>query len=313
MRQTVASAVFVTIAALSLAGRAAAPPSKIESRFLYALSSTTGTLPYSWASLSMDREAMELYVVSGGIVDIFNDAGMSVYDFANETGYGQPFAIAPIKGGDLYLLTNTADGWAVVRTNFRGDVIGKVEITGLPDDFAAEFRPSTLVTSGGKIFLADKARMRVAVAGLDGKVASTVDFVDLMSIGEKQRADASMRAFDVDASGNMLFTISALFSAYVYSPDGKLRGFGMKGSTPGKFNVVGGITADESGHIYVTDVLRCAVMVFDASDFSFLGEFGERGYYASDIVAPLNVAAANGKVYVTQSRGGVKVFGVQFQ
>jgi outer membrane protein assembly factor BamB len=313
MRQREIHALALTIAALAVATRATAAvePPRIETRFMYTLSSVTGAIPYSWASLSMDRAANELYVASAGIVDVFNDAGMSVYDFANDTGYGTAFAVAPLENGELVLLTRSPSGWALVRATFRGEPIAKLEISGMRE--GSGFDPSSVVAAAGKLYLADKTRMRVLVLGLDGKVQSDVDFEELLAFSEKEKADASMRAFDVDASGNMLFTISALFSAYVYSPEGKLRRFGTKGSTPGKFNIVGGITADGSGHVYVTDVLRCVVMVFSATDFSFLGEFGFRGYGESNLIAPLNVAVSNGKVYVTQSKGGVKVFGVQFE
>jgi hypothetical protein len=312
MRRRDTHAVALIAAAFAVATRATAAvePPRVETRFMYTLSSVTGSIPYSWASLSMDRATNELYVASAGIVDIFNDAGMSVFDFANDTGYGSAFAVAPLENGELVLLTRSPSGWALVRASFRGEPIARLAIQGIREGF--EFDPSSIVAAAGKLYLADKTRMRVLVLGLDGKVQSQLDFEELLAFSEKEKADANMRAFDVDPSGNMLFTISALFSAYIYSPEGKLRRFGMKGSTPGKFNIVGGITADESGHLYVTDVLRCVVMVFSAADFGFLGEFGFRGYGESNLIAPLNVAVANGKVYVTQSKGGVKVFGVQF-
>jgi hypothetical protein len=120
-----------------------------------------------------------------------------------------------------------------------------------------------------------------------------------------------MRGFSVDRDGNMLFTVASVFSAYVMSPEGKVRAFGQKGSTPGKFNIVSGIAADEEGRLFLTDSLRAVVMVFDPS-FQFLGEFGYRGPDPENLVSPFNLAVGNGRVYVTQSRGAVKAFAVRF-
>ena len=282
-----------------------------DSTFLYALSDTTGRVPYAWASINWDAQSAELYVVSAGLVDVFSENGMAIYGFANDTGYGPPQAIAAAPSGDLYAIATREGKSTVVRCNYRCEPLAKVELSGLPDDFAIEFQPDAIAISAGKLYVADKGRAKVAIASLDGTVGTTRDFPQEMALDARHREDAMMRAFAVDADGNMLFTAAALFSAYVASPQGKARSFGQKGSSPGKFGTVAGIASDGDGHIFVSDTLRSAVLAFDAADFRFLGEFGGRGGPAG-LVAPLEIAAWGGKVYVTQSAGGIKVFGVQF-
>jgi len=94
----------------------------------------------------------------------------------------------------------------------------------------------------------------------------------------------------------------------VLSPDGTLRSFGIKGSAPGKFNVISGIAVDEKGYYYVTDILKSAVLVFD-KDFRWLKEFGYRGNRPGSLASPVDVAAGGGKIYVSQyARRGVSVF-----
>ena len=54
-----------------------------------------------------------------------------------------------------------------------------------------------------------------------------------------------------------------------------MHSFGTRGSGPGKFNIVAGIAADESGHLFVTDTLRAVVIAFD-KELKFVGEFSRR-------------------------------------
>jgi len=283
-----------------------------SSSFLYGLSDATGRIPYAWASVSWDPQAAELYVVNSGLVDVFSENGMAIYGFASDTGYGAPQAVVAAPGGDLYVLASREGVATLVRCNYRGEPLGKVELKGLAPEFAERFNPDALAVANGRLYLADKARAKVAAAGFDGTAVATWDFTAAMGVDEQHRDEAAMRAFTVDSAGNMLFTVTTFFRVYVVSPDGKVRQFGQKGSAPGKFGTVAGVFADESGHIFVSDTLRAVVMVFDAGDFHFLGEFGGRGFGPAGLIAPSDLVATGGKVYVTQSLGGIKVFGVQF-
>ena len=127
---------------------------------------------------------------------------------------------------------------------------------------------------------------------------------------ENEKADTGVRGFNVDSDGNLLVTIQALFRAWVVTPQGEVRSFGARGSTPGKFNIIGGITRDEAGNIYVADILRSVVMVF-APDFRFIREFGYRGRSANSLAAPDELTIGNGRLYVANNaRRGVSVFKV---
>ena len=78
---------------------------------------------------------------------------------------------------------------------------------------------------------------------------------------------------------------------------------GCRGSGPGKFGVPKGVALDGKGGIYVVDILRRKVLVFDDQSLSFRYEFGR-------LVAPQEVAVgADGRVYVSQNaRKGVAVY-----
>jgi hypothetical protein len=94
------------------------------------------------------------------------------------------------------------------------------------------------------------------------------------------------------------------------SPAGEIRGFGQKGSAPGKFNIVGGITRDDAGNFYVADLLKSAILVFDP-ELRFVKEFGYRGSAPGSLAAPEEIVAAGEKLFVSnRGRKGVSVFRV---
>jgi len=122
-----------------------------------------------------------------------------------------------------------------------------------------------------------------------------------------------MFGFDVDPEENLLFTVPLLFSAFRMSSNGKLEQVGNSGSSPGGFGIVAGIASDEHGFYYVTDRLRCVVMIFD-QDFNFITEFGHRGYRPANLIVPDDVAVdRRGNIYVSQAGNrGVSVFKIHY-
>ena len=124
-------------------------------------------------------------------------------------------------------------------------------------------------------------------------------------------ADFEIRGLSVDQTGAILFTVPMQFRAYVVSPDGQFRGFGKKGSAPGRFNVVGPIVRDENGFIYVGDMLRSVVMVFDP-DLKFVREFGYRGGRPWNLATPADLAIGGGMLFVSSMspKKGIVVFRV---
>ena len=304
-------AIALALTALSApaipAGRSAP---RVQSSFLYAIDDGAGRRSTGWAALTWEPNNSELFLVANGVVDIFNDNGLATYSFGDDSQVGSPVAVAALENGDLMVVATREMATQLIRCNFRGEPLAKVDLRGLPKEFA-DFGPNAIAVAAGKVYLADKNSMRVVIAGPDGAVEKTFELAKVIGLGPKDPAEAMMRGFNVDRDGNMLFTVASVFSAYVMSPGGKVRAFGQKGSTPGKFNIVSGIAADEDGHLFLTDSLRAVVMVFDPS-FQFLGEFGYRGPDPENLVSPFNLAVGNGRVYVTQSRGAVKAFAVRF-
>ncbi len=286
-----------------------APEPVVEVSYLYSLSTNFGTLPFSNAQLSYDRAHRELYVTGAGPVRVFNDSGMEVYTFGDDPELGFVYSIVSTEGGDLIALTSHGGKLTLVRCTFRGEFIEAIEPRDVPEPFA-KLAPSIIRYANGKLYVADLGAMRIVV--LD---AATGAHVASFDVAEKlqeadHRADLGLRGFNVDREGNMLFTIQPLFKAYLMTLAGEIRAFGQKGSAPGKFNIVGGIARDDAGNLYVSDILKSAILVFDP-DFVFRKEFGYRGGGPSNLAAPEDLAAAGNKLFVSQrARRGVSVFQV---
>ena len=298
-------------------GLLAAPAAQagLRAEFLYELVDAGGTLQLSWATPVWDEANGELYVVdrSTGLVNVFNHNGVVVFQFGEDLGAVHATGVLPLEGGDLLVLGGTdKEGWKLVRCNYRGELLREVLVQGLPAAFARTFSPSVLRQSLGKVYLGDLANKKVAVVSPSGLVADTFDLAALMKLSARASADNELRSINVDPLGNILFTAPTLFAAFVLSPEGELRTFGSRGSAPGKFNIVGGIAADEQGRLFVTDLLRSVVMVFDR-EFNFQGEFGYRGSSAVSLTSPLDLAIAGDQLFVSQSVGGLKVYSVHLE
>jgi DNA-binding beta-propeller fold protein YncE len=294
-----------------LAAPASGAPTHVEWAYLFKLATSTGYVASSWATLSLDPKTGELFMLDGteGLVRIFNDAGMETYEFGDDTELGTLLSTAPLPDGRILLVTASGDDTEVVRCNYRGEPEGPFQVSKVPSRFTG-MHPDLVYTADDKVYLADTHSFRVIATDQDGVFQRGYDLAAASGLDEKKQAVNAIVGLNVDLAGDILFTIPTLFRAFVLSPSGAVRSFGVRGSSPGKFNIVGGIAADELGYVYVSDLLRSVVMVFDR-DFEFLGEFGYRGDDDASLVSPRVVLASHGRVFVSQSAGrGVSVFNV---
>lgn len=285
---------------------------EVKADFLYRLSDFTGVVPYNWVRPVIDNKTNEIYVAnfSERSIRVFNQNGMAVFEFGDDIKLGSLYDLAIEDDGNILILSAKDSGsskYAITRCNFRGEYVGTLEVKNLPAEFTA-FNPNFICSRGGKIYLADKEAMKVAVVDDTGTYRDGYDLAEILGLDGKHKRDSGLVGLSVDKEGNLLFTVPVHFQAYVLSADRKLRSFGTKGSSPGKFNIIGGIVADERGNIYVADTLRCVVMIFD-KEFNFKKEFGYRGAAPENLVAPMDVAIDGEKLYITQSQNrGVSVY-----
>ncbi len=308
--------VLALTASLFLAPFPAQSSAGVKSIFLYSLANFHGKLPYNEVRVRTDRARDEVYVVDLGIVRVFNDSGMEFFWFGDNPELESIYDLSVDEKGDVSLLsfnlTHPEDPkYFLIHCNYRGDVKEKLTVTGLPAEFP-RFFPNYMFYRGGKFLFLSSSTMQVVVTDRNGVFQKGYNLADILEIPEKDRPDTEIFGFNLDADGNMLFTVPVLFRAYIVTPDGKVAGsFGKAGSAPGRFGIVSGIARDDQGDYLVVERLRSVVMVFD-KEFRFLQEFGYAGDNPANLNRPNELALGNaGKLYVTQVRNrGVSVFNV---
>ena len=288
---------------------------EVEATFLYTLSDFNGLIPYNWVNISVDEERNEVYVTDRKNRDIaiFNELGMEIYRFADDGSLGTVIDAAAEKDGHILVLSRRSSITSIILCNFRGEPLAELELKKFPPEFSG-FSPDRLVYQQELLYLLDTSSMKIAVTDNNGLFRKGYDVGPLVGVEKDKLAITGMEGFSVDPRGNMLFTIPVKFSAYRLSPDGEITGFGRPGGGPGRFNVVGGIVADDRGYYYVADRLKSAVLIFD-KDFQFQGQFGYRGSRPDNLIGPKNLALdGEGRLYVSQLRSrGVSVFKITYK
>ena len=306
------SALIMTIALMPVNVLAA------NASYLYSLSNFDGIAPFNWVRMHIDDTTGEVYVADPATrsIVIFNNFGMQVYDFdTSEFGTVVDFVVDN-EGSFLLLNYQNSGGLATLtKCNYRGEFVSRTEFKGLPPEMESSFSPNRLFYKNNRFYLASDAKMKVVITDINGIFQSSYDLASILKFDEKAvRAGTGIFGLTVDNDGRILFTIPSSFSVYIVSPDGTWTSFGRRGSAPGKFNVVSGIAEDDKGNIYVTDKLKCAVIVFDR-DYNFKTEFGYRGFRKENLIVPNDLAVdKSGKIYVSQLRNrGVSVFAVNHE
>lgn len=282
--------------------RPAAPDGAVRLEYLHELTTPTAKVTLAWPRLTWDPEAHELYMTSNRGVEIFNPSGVEVYRFAVGQSLGQVTHAIPAPDGEILLATVQDGKRVLVRCDFRGRPIGEVALK-LPPDLA-EFTYSDVQRVGDKLYFFDPKLFRVVRTTLDAAFDGLVDFRRSIEADGTPAADLEPGGFWVDAKGTVYVGFPLLFHVAVMDPDGAARGFGQKGSVPGKFNVIAAVAADEDGYVYVADILKSAVQVFD-SKFRFVGMI-------SGLILPGGLAYGDGRLYVAQGgTAGIAVFRVR--
>lgn len=292
----------------------------MDVRYLYGLADFSGPIKTFQSRLAVARKAKEVFVYDYAQKDIrvFDEHGMEIFRMGEDNEFAASRDFVVTDEGELYVLFSEPASYRIDRYNFRGELIGKVELQGLPAQFA-EIAPSIMVYGQERIYLVDAAALKIVVVDPGGKYLAGYAVLPQVSqtaaTPKNKKVPTNvfdMTGFNVDGQGNMFFTVASLGLAFRLSPSGQLDSFGGGGSSAGQFGVVAGIALDEQGNVYLVDKLRCVVMLY-GKDLNFINEFGHRGLSQADLIVPSDVAVANGKVFVSQAANrGVSVFRVQF-
>lgn len=325
---------LVLIVFINFAAAVCTAQAQFSTSYLYHLSDFSGPVSSLWARVAVDQTQGEVYTLnrSDAVIQIFNDTAMQVFAYGEDLALASAIDIASAENGELFVLYRTPAA-TLRHLNFRGELIAEIKIETTQRGFQA-FNPEYIDYRNGNLYLADSQAMQVVVASRTGEVQRSVDFrkqlagqikaeINDSSLSNAQRKrlwdklasleGASLTGFSADTKGNIYFTIAPLFTAYRVTTQAELASFGVPGGAPGKFGVVASIGADDMGNIFVSDRLRCVVLMFD-SELNFMTEFGYRGEKPNNLVVPDDIAIdeRNGRVYVAQAADlGVSVFSIK--
>jgi DNA-binding beta-propeller fold protein YncE len=301
--------------------------------YLYRLSDFSGPVASMWARIAVDQKEGEIYTLnrSDSVIQIFNKTAMQVFDCGEDMALSSAIDITVADNGELYVLYRTPVA-TVRHLNYRGELISEIKIA-VTEQGIQDFNPAYIDYMAGNLYLADAGKMQMVVTSTSGEIQNRFDFrrqiegqikaeIKDETLRESQRKrlqdkltalkGADLTGFSIDNKGNIYFTIAPLFTAFRSTPEGKLEEFGTPGGAPGKFGVIASISADSAGNIFVSDRLRCVVLMFDSS-FNFLTEFGYRGERPDNLVVPDDIAIdeGNNRIYIAQAANlGISVFSI---
>ena len=282
----------------------------------FVLASLAAFIAYDWFftqplhtfTIAEPSEWVALFIFFG--LDVFNNTGLVVHSFGDDGQFGSIRGLTLDENGTIYLLSNTVNQFQVFVADFRGEPQGVLKLEGLPALFIDNFRPDRIFYHKGHLYLVDTQQFKLPMTDLRGHYEDGFEFASIIGVNYKKRSDYDIRGFTIDGEGTIIFSIPVQSLVYLISPDKKLSTFGRRGSSPGKFNVVGGVAVDDKGYLYVADTLRCVIMVFNRNeDFKFVGEYGYRGFDPGNLIAPMEIAVTGDLLYVSQSANrGVSVY-----
>lgn len=304
-----AIATFITAGILaSTLGWTPVLAGELNVNYLYKLSDFNGMLPYSWATVSIDKQHKETYVLSGETVKVFNNSGMEIYRFDYDYTAGTAMDLAVDDEGRILLLVNKNGMNQVAVYNFRGEQDSFIQLSGIPAEFA-DFAPNHISIHNGNLYLANMNGMKIVVTDNKGTFLKAYDLAQQMKLDKKDMEDSEIGAFAVDKDNNLIFTLPIKGKVVRLLADGTMTAFGKRGSGPGRFGVPSGIATDSQGNYYISDRLRCVVLVFDQK-LGFVKEFGFRGTRPENLIVPNEIAMDDSnRLYVTQQKKrGVNVY-----
>jgi sugar lactone lactonase YvrE len=190
-----------------------------------------------------------------------------------DTAIQKPYGVAAMNG-KIYVCDIRAGG--VVILDLAKSQARLIGMTGsqrmvLPVDVA--------VASDGEIFVADKSRGGVMVYGADERFRRSFDRPDFQPVG-------------VAVFGDRLY-VSNMTTQTVEVLDRRtgslIQTIGTVGDDDGQFRLPLGVEVDPDGNLYVVDMMRCRMQVFNPEG-QLINAVGQLGDTSGNFVRPKHVA-----------------------
>lgn len=246
-----------------------------------------------------DHHAAELYIVDQGHnrIIIFDGDGTYRFDFSVEAHCGSVRDLAVNSAGTVLLLGSTKSGIALLKFDFDGLFLGRVDLD--LGDVDTELRLTTItIDDSDQVYILDESVPRIVILSPEFEYRS--DFRILDSTDDKTVEEAVF-GFLRYHDGELWLPVSSLGGVYRYGTDGDFRGvFGRPGTKVGELNFPSAVSFISDDMVLVLDKKRFAVLCHDRNG-RFLGEFGGMGMNPGWFYYPTWMAVdADGRVYISQ-------------
>lgn len=258
--------------------------------------------------VAFDTKSGEVVVANSGLgrVEFFRPdgrpAGFFVHRIKGADGVerdGMPKHVAVDAAGRIYV----TDAWAayVDVCDFRGLSIGRIVLPA-PDDSIHEGN------GPGAVAVAPDGRVLVASRGKEGRVHSFDSNGRWLSTwGEPGREPGKLSAISglaVTPNGEIAVACALTeLGVQLFDAEGRyLRGFGVHDMGPGNFSFPSGIVVTPDSRIWVTDMVRQNVQVFDSTG-NLLGILGGGGG-GEDMSYPSALACDGNGLFAIAETGG---------
>jgi DNA-binding beta-propeller fold protein YncE len=253
-----------------------------------------------------DRTADELFVADGknGLIGIFDPDGRPVFTFGRGL-LEDPRQVAVTADGTIFVLD--ANQSALERFSYRGEPEGRLQFAYPVEDG----EPAGTVRLGA-FTLDDEGRFYVGDLDLP-QVLVYSPTLELLHVIRPEKGGASFQVITglaVSREGVLAVVDFKATPVQLFDERGRfLRGFGHHDIGAEGFTAPMAVAFDEDGYLYVVDMLRHHVKVFDGMGVLqgiFGGWFGpgSGGRAPGEMLYPSSVAVApGGFVYVAERFG----------
>lgn len=263
-----------------------------------------------------DRTAEELFVLDGkrGLVGIYDPEATPRFAFGGAKALLDPTQVHVDADGKIFVLDSEQTKIKVF--NYRGDpqpALSFLAPTG-PDGALEPVRVRAFTRSeSGETYVAAEAPPRVIVYDAERKLIRTIE-----SSGRRGRGPVfkTITGLALSSKGLLAVTDFQSIPVQLFDPEGRfLRGFGLRDISAQGFAAPIAVAFDERDFLYVADLLRHNVKIFDV-----LGRFqevfggwiapefgGRNGRAPGEMLYPTSVAVQPGGLVFVSERFGRRI------
>lgn len=215
-------------------------------------------------SMAIDAQS-RLYVLDSSAkkVMVFDSLGLFMFSVGNPRDLVKPAGVAVSRDGSRIVIVDRGsvdlDDHKVIAYAPNGKELFRIATRGT-DPGQVNIPLDATITEDGTLHILDSGNFRIQSFDETGKFLSSFG-----SVGNGLGNFSRPRRIASDAEGNIYVSDASFNNVQIFTPDGNLlMWIGKSGiaNVPGQYALIGAITVDETGRLYVADQYHLKVDVF---------------------------------------------------